>query len=98
MIEVAKKHSDAIGPSTSRRRIRQLYRELIVALIAENKLTEARERMREFALWDKGGIVTMCQRFLLRLSPRNFDNISRQCLYRTEWHITNLINKLRSQN
>jgi len=97
MIEVMKKHSDAIDLHISQHRIRQLYRKLIAALIAENDLVVARKCMREFALWDKGSIVTLCQRFLLRLSPRNFDNISREYLYPTEWHVTNLINKLWSQ-
>jgi len=95
MIEVIKKHSQTIDPHTAQQRIRGLYRELIATLIAENDLSGARERMKEFALWDKGGIITMCQRLLLRFSPRNFDIVSREYLYWTEWHVGNLINKLR---
>ncbi|HEY5402849.1 MAG TPA: glycosyltransferase [Pyrinomonadaceae bacterium] len=97
MIDVMKKHSEDVDHRTSQQRIRGLYRELIATLLAEDDLVGARERMREFASWDKGGLVTIFQRILLQLSPRNFDNISRECLYRTEWHVGNLINKLRSQ-
>jgi teichuronic acid biosynthesis glycosyltransferase TuaG len=97
MIDVMKKHSEDVDHRTSQQRIRGLYRELIATLLAEDDLVGARERMREFALWDKGGLVTMFQRILLQLSPRNFDGISRECLYRTEWHVGNLINRLRSQ-
>ena len=93
MIEVVRKQSQGIEPRASQQRIRGLYRELIASLIAEDDLVGARERMREFAVWDRG-LVTMCQRVLLRLAPRNFTRISRKCLYRTEWHVANLIDKL----
>src|ERR1044071_9173984 len=39
MIEVVKKHSDAVDRKTSQQRIRELYRELVTTLIAENDLT-----------------------------------------------------------
>lgn len=95
MIEVVKKHSEGVNRRLAQRRIRELYRELVAALLAEGDLAAAREGMREFAAWDRGGLVTMCQRVLLRLSPGRFNRISRECLYRTEWRIANLMEKLR---
>ena len=81
MIEVAKKHSDCLSRRTTQRRIRDLYRELIKTLLSEADLAAAQESMREFASWDRNGVVTIFQRILLRLSPGNFDRISRQFLY-----------------
>ena len=96
MIEVVKKHSGGVEATVAKRRLRGLYRELIAALIAEGDLDEARARMKEFAAWDGGGLVTLCQRILLRLSPHSYDIISRDYLYRTEWHVTKLLDKLRA--
>jgi teichuronic acid biosynthesis glycosyltransferase TuaG len=96
MIEVVKEHSGGVNARVARRRIRGLYRDLVTALLAENDLTGARERMRQFAAWDRRGLVTMCQSVLLRLWPARFNPVSRKCLYRIEWRITNLMDKLRS--
>jgi glycosyltransferase involved in cell wall biosynthesis len=98
MIEVIKKHSEGVDHRVAQRRIRGLYRELVTALLAEGDLAGARARMRQFAAWDRGSLVTMCQRILLRLSPGQFNLISRQCLYRTEWRVTHLMDKLRACN
>lgn len=97
MIEVVKEHSEGVNPRVARRRIRGLYRDLVTALLAENDLTGARERMRQFVAWDRRGLVTMCQKLLLRFSPARFNLISRKCLYRIEWRITNLMDKLRAE-
>lgn len=97
MIEVVKEHSEDVDPRVARRRIRGLYRELVTALLAENDLGGARERMRQFASWDRGSVVTMCQSVLLRLSPAKFNLVSRKCLYRIEWRLTNLMDKLRAE-
>ena len=91
MIEVVKKHSDAVDPRTARARIRSLYRDLVIALIAENDITGARRAMREFAYWDRAGMVTLCQRIILRLFPSRFAGISRRCLYPIEWHLSRLL-------
>jgi glycosyltransferase involved in cell wall biosynthesis len=91
MIEVVKKHSDAVDRKTAQRRIRVLYRELITSLISENDLVGARAAMREFASWDRAGVVTLCQRIVLRLFPNRFARISRGCLYPIEWHLTHFI-------
>lgn len=95
MIEVIKKHSQEVDGRASQLRIRGQYRDLITALLAEDDFVGANERMSEFAAWDRRSLITMCQRVLLRLSPRNFNNISRKYLYRIEWHVANLIDKLR---
>lgn len=95
MIEVVKQHSDAVNRRTSRQRIRELYRELVTALIAENDLAAAREAMRDFAAWDRAGLVTFCQRIVLRLFPNRFAKISRAWLYPTEWHLMHLKDKFK---
>jgi teichuronic acid biosynthesis glycosyltransferase TuaG len=96
MLEVVKKHSGSVEPGTARRRVRGLYRELVGALLAEGDLAGARARMREFAAWDRGGLVTLCQSVALRLAPGRYDFISRECLYRAEWHISNLFRRRRA--
>lgn len=91
MVEVAKKHSDAIERSTAQQRIRGLYRDLITALINENDLAGARQTMREFSAWDHTGMITLCQRVILRLFPHRFAGISRRCLYPIEWRLRRLL-------
>jgi teichuronic acid biosynthesis glycosyltransferase TuaG len=94
MVEVAKKHADSVGPGEARRRVRGLYRDLVVARLEEGDLAGARQSMREFAAWDRRGAVTACQRVLLRLSPDSFQSVSRRYLYPAEWHLTRLMEKL----
>jgi glycosyltransferase involved in cell wall biosynthesis len=91
MIEVVKKHGDAVDEKTSRTRIRGLYRDLITALIAEDDVAGARQAMGEFAAWDPAGMITQCQRILLRLFPKWFARISRRCLYPIEWRLSRLL-------
>ena len=69
--------------------------DLIAALIDEGRISEARESIREFSVWDKGGLITVLQRVLLRLSPRHYNYISRECLYRMEWHGASIVRKLK---
>ncbi len=91
MIEVIKKHSDAVDSRTAQTRIRGLYRDLVAALIAEKDIAAAREAMREFAAWDRSGMITLCQRIILRLFPNRFTKISRRCLYPIEWRLSRLL-------
>lgn len=88
MLEVIKKHST--NPSLDRKqvknRIRWLSRDLISALVREERLEEARARMREFSEWDRGYTITGLQRFLLSWFPAKFNYLSRELLYRSEWH------------
>jgi teichuronic acid biosynthesis glycosyltransferase TuaG len=93
MIEVIKKHQDCVSRSTALRRIRELYRGLVTSLIKEGDIAGARKAMRSFGTWDRAGLVTQCQRLLLRLSPGAFVRVSRGLLYPTEWHLTRFLDK-----
>ena len=92
MLRVVSRHieTSALDDRKKRARVRRLYRDLIAALIEEGKLPEAREMLNEFAAWDKSGVVTSLQKLLLKLSPGSFNVISRECLYRAEWHLAKL--------
>jgi glycosyltransferase involved in cell wall biosynthesis len=92
MLRVVSRHIDAgnLDDRKKKARIRRLYRDLIAALIEEGKLSEARQTLAEFSVWDKSGVVTSLQRLLLKVSPRSFNVISRECLYRAEWHLAKL--------
>jgi len=92
MLRVVAQHIDAgtLDDRKKRARVRRLYRDLIAALIEEGKLPEAREMLAEFAAWDKSGVVTSLQKLLLKVSPGSFNVISRECLYRAEWHLAKL--------
>lgn len=91
MLKVIARHIDdgTLPQIDKKRRIRGLYRRIIEALINEEQPTEAKASMRELAAWDKTGIVTSIQKVLLRVSPRSFNFISREFLYRAEWHLGN---------
>jgi teichuronic acid biosynthesis glycosyltransferase TuaG len=91
-LAVVKRHaaSSKLGEGEVRRRLQWLYRDIISALVREGLLREARVYMEEFAAWDRGALVTKCQKLLLRLSPRGYNFISRECLYRAEWHARRL--------
>jgi teichuronic acid biosynthesis glycosyltransferase TuaG len=93
MLAVILKHASdpALDPRHARRRVRGLYRELISALVSEGRVEEARKRMREFYAWDRGAPVTALQRLLLRSFPRRYNYISRELLYRAEWHVRGLL-------
>lgn len=95
MIAVLKKHSAA--PGLGRRevelRLRGLYRNLVAALVREGRLAEARACMTEFVEWDRRRFVTRAQEVLLRVWPRRFDFISRECLFRIEWHLDRIAHR-----
>jgi teichuronic acid biosynthesis glycosyltransferase TuaG len=97
MLAVILKHAGdpALDPALVKRRGRGLYRDLIAALVAEGRVEEARRRMREFYEWDGGAPVTALQRLVLRLLPRRYNYISREFLYRAEWHLSGLLGRPR---
>ena len=97
MLAVILKHAPdpALDPALARERVRGLYRDLIAALVSEGRVEEARARMREFYAWDGGAPVTALQRLLLRLLPRGYNYISRELLYRAEWHARGLLGRPR---
>jgi len=92
MIAVMKKHADdsSLSDDQITKRLRTLYRNLLAALVRENKLTEANVSMREFAAWDGGSLITRFQKVLLGVWPSGFNFISRECLFRVEWHATRM--------
>lgn len=92
MLRVVARHIDegTLRPTDKKWRIRGLYRRIIEALLNEERPAEASDYMRELAAWDKTGIVTSIQKALLKLSPGTFNFISRELLYRTEWHLSGL--------
>jgi glycosyltransferase involved in cell wall biosynthesis len=94
MLEVIKKQAGA-ARDAAQRRVRGLYRDLIRALLAEGDMEGARARMQEFAAWDRGNLVTLCQSVVLRLAPRQYDFVSREFLYRIEWHFAGLLGRRR---
>lgn len=88
MVEVKKKHGRVavLGEKEVRTRIRDLYRSLIEALVRENKPAAAARTLEEFAAWESS-VVTRAQSLVLKLWPRGFNFISRECLFRIEWHV-----------
>lgn len=97
MLAVILKHAPdpALDPALVRRRVRGLYRDLVSALVAEGRVEEARRRMRDFYAWDRGAPVTALQWLVLRLSPGRYNYISREVLYRAEWHLRGLLGRPR---
>jgi hypothetical protein len=95
MLAVILKHAPdpALDPTLVRKRVRGLYRDLISALVSEGQFDEARRRMHEFYAWDGGATVTALQRIVLRLLPRRYNYISRELLYRAEWHVRTLLGR-----
>lgn len=97
MLAVILKHASdpTLDPSLVKSRVRGLYRDLIASLVSEGRIEEARARMREFHAWDAGAPVTALQRLLLRAFPRGYNYISREFLYRAEWHVSRLLGRRR---
>jgi hypothetical protein len=98
MLRVVQRHIDrgSLSRYEKRSRVRRLYRDLIAALIDEGDLDRAHEVLNEFATWDKSGIVTSLQQVLIKITPSRFNVISRECLFRAEWHLSKVTRKLRS--
>jgi teichuronic acid biosynthesis glycosyltransferase TuaG len=95
MLAVILKHASdpALDTALVKGRVRGLYRDLISSLVAEGRIEEARRRMREFYAWDGGAPVTALQRLVLHLLPRRYNYISREFLYRAEWHVRGLLGR-----
>ena len=91
MLLVVRRHIDdtRLSELEKRKRLTGLYRELIEALIDEGKFSEAKQFVYELYSCNKKSMVTRLQKLLLNIWPRQFNFISRECLYRTEWHWQN---------
>lgn len=98
MLRVVSRHIEdgSLGAGEKKTRLRGLYRELIDALLKEGEFAEAGKYMKELSVWDKSGVVTLIQKVLMRVSPGSFSLISRECLYRIEWHLRSLAEKVRA--
>jgi teichuronic acid biosynthesis glycosyltransferase TuaG len=98
MIAVMKKHASGgrMSDAEVKTRIRNLYRNLIASLVREGKVTEAKRCMEEFVAWGGGGAVTRLQKILLSVWPGQFNFISRECLFRIEWHLNSLARRRQS--
>jgi glycosyltransferase involved in cell wall biosynthesis len=88
---IVQRYIDQSGLSEleKQRRLTGLYREVVSSLIDEGKISEAKQFVHELYLWNKNSIVTRLQKILISIWPRQFNFISRECLYRTEWHLQN---------
>lgn len=88
---IVRRYIDQSGLSEleKQRRLTGLYRDVVSALIDEGKISEAKQFVHELYLWNKNSIVTRLQKILISIWPRQFNFISRECLYRTEWHLQN---------
>jgi teichuronic acid biosynthesis glycosyltransferase TuaG len=94
MLAVLQKHGrdPALDPTIVRKRIRDLYRGLAEALVREGKVAEAGRSLEEFAAWERSA-VTRAQRLVLKVWPRGFNFISRECLFRIEWHVNRVLGR-----
>ena len=88
MLQTIQRHIDhtTLSAQQKQRRLTGLYRELIAALIEEGKVQEAKQFLNEQYSW-KSNIVTRVQKLLISIWPQQYNFISRECLYRTEWHL-----------
>ena len=91
MLLVVRRHIDdtRLNEFEKRERITGLYREIIEALVNESKIEEAKQFVYELGSFNKRSIVTSLQKVLIRIWPSQFNFISREGLYRTEWHFQN---------
>ena len=87
-------HDGGLSEDEAKRRLRNLYRAWIGALLEEEEFAEAKVQMKELSAWDRAGVITCVQRVLMKVSPGKFNLVSRECLYRIEWHLRRLTGKL----
>ena len=91
MLLIVQRHIDEsdLGDREKQQRITGLYRELIAALIDEGKIAEAKQFVQELYSYNQASLVTRLQKLLINIWPGQYNFISRECLYRTEWHFQN---------
>jgi teichuronic acid biosynthesis glycosyltransferase TuaG len=98
MLLVLRRHfgETGLGERRARARVRELHRELLSALVREGKLKEAKASLDDLRAWDGPGVVNSIQNLLVRLAPGAFEFVSRECLYRAEWHLGRVFGRLSS--
>ena len=91
MLLIVQKYIDRtrLNEQEKQKRITGLYRDLISVLIDEGKISEAKAFIHELYKWNQKSFVTKLQKLLIRILPQQYNFISRECLYRTEWHLQN---------
>ena len=91
MLLVVRRHIDdtRLSESEKQKRLTGLYRELIAELVDEGKFAEAKQFVYELYSCNKKSMVTRLQKLLISIWPRQYNFISQECLYRTEWHWQN---------
>jgi len=89
MLLIVQRHIDdsTLRDSEKRSLLTGLYRALIAALIDEGKISEAKHYIDELYSSDTKNLVTRLQKLLINIWPAQYNFISRECLYRTEWHL-----------
>jgi len=98
MLLVLRRHlgEAGLGERRARSRVRELHRELLSALVREGNLKGARASLADLRAWDGPGVVNSIQNLLIGLAPGAFEFVSRECLYRAEWHLGRLFGRLSS--
>ena len=99
MLLIVRRHIDdsTLSAAEKRRVLTGLYRALVAALIDEEKIPEARQLVHELYSFNRKSIVTRLQKLLIDIWPRQYNFISRECLYRTEWHLQNSFSRSKPQ-
>jgi len=100
MLEIVRRHihDTRLSESEKNRRITGLYRELIASLIDEGKIAEAKQFVQELYAFNQASLVTRLQKLLINIWPGQYNFISRECLYRTEWHLQNGFSRGKNAN
>jgi teichuronic acid biosynthesis glycosyltransferase TuaG len=98
-LRVVRRHLELgnLGELERKKRLKGLYRDLIAALLEEGEFAEAAEYMRDFSSWDRSSVITSIQTMLMRVWPGSFNLVSREFLYRTEWHLRRLTEKMQGE-
>jgi teichuronic acid biosynthesis glycosyltransferase TuaG len=99
MLLTIQRHIDdsSLSEAEKRKLLTGLYRALIAALIDEGKIGEAKQLVHELYSCNRKSIVTRLQKLLIDIWPQQYNFISRECLYRTEWHLQNTFGRRKPQ-
>lgn len=87
-----------LGEQEQKKRLKGLYRDLIASLLEEGQFAQAADYMREFSAWDRSSVITSIQTVLMKVWPGRFNVVSREFLYRTEWHLRRLTEKIHGES
>ena len=74
---------------------KDVYRNLITALVDNGKFAEATELIDELSNLNKTDVISLLQKGLIRVYPKAYNFISKQILYRTEFHLNRFLSLFR---